>query len=396
MAKHIRFTPVNSPSGWRINIPAKVSETGHREQHFYRTEKLAKEVSKKLRKKYADFGSQTRAIPPTVAEQAMAAKALLDPFGISILEAASRVVALEQQLLKSVKIEAAIEAFKEAKEKKSSKHRQAINQMATHLLERFRGIEIADIKGLDVKDLMKEKIKGHSSYNGRLRLLKNFWRWCAHPARGWCKPDTLNVIESEEEDSHEIGVLSAVQAENLLIMAKQHLPDCIIPTCIALYTGMRQAELRRLKPTDITQEGISVPAANDRKNKRRRYIQMPPPLARWLKAYPISKFVCPPNFNRKQLALKRLAGFKVWSDYVKKYGLKETPDEKLPEWPQNALRHTAASVSVALKKPLPDLLFEHGHSGGEETLKKHYLGLMPKSQAETIWNLSPKKDSAAK
>ncbi len=390
MAKRIRFTPVNSPSGWRINIPAKVSETGRREQHFYRTEKLAKEASKELRKKYDEFGSQTRAIPPTLAEQAMAAKKILEPFGITILEAASRIAAQEQQRIASVKIEAALDAFKEAKAAQSIKHRQAINQMANHLLEKFRGIEIADIKGADVDAWMNEKINGPSSFNGRMRLLKNFWRWCAHPKRGWCKSDTLDVSERKEEIPSETVVLTATQADQLLRQAEKHLPDCIIPFCIPLYTGMRQAELRRLKPSDITKEGISVPAANDRKNNRRRYIQMPPPLAKWLKAYPISKFVCPPNFNRKQLALKRLAGFRVWSDYVKKFSLEETPDEKLPEWPQNALRHTAASVSVALKKPLPDLLFEHGHTGGEETLKKHYLGLMPKSQAQAIWNLIPK------
>lgn len=58
---------------------------------------------------------------------------------------------------------------------------------------------------------------------------------------------------------------------------------------------------------------------------------------------------------------------------------------------QNALRHTSASVAVALKKPLPYLLFEHGHTGGEETLKKHYLGLMPKPQAQAIWALAPDK-----
>lgn len=46
-------------------------------------------------------------------------------------------------------------------------------------------------------------------------------------------------------------------------------------------------------------------------------------------------------------------------------------------------------MAVALKKPLPDLLFEHGHTGGEETLKKHYLGLMPPSEAKKIWALAP-------
>jgi hypothetical protein len=122
----------------------------------------------------------------------MAAKVLLDPFGITILEAASRVAAHEQQRLASVKIEAALEAFKQAKEDKSDKHRQAINQMATHLLEKFRGVEIADIKGIDVGKWMDEKISGPTSFNGRLRLMKNFWRWCAHPARGWCKPEILD------------------------------------------------------------------------------------------------------------------------------------------------------------------------------------------------------------
>lgn len=393
MAKPIRFTPVNSKSGWRINIPAKVSETGRRQQFFYRTHKLAKAAQQEFKKKYDEFGSQTRAIPPTVAEQAMAAKALLDPFGISILEAASRVVAQEQQRIASVKIEAALEAFKEAKAGLSDKHKQAINQMASHLLEKFRGTEIADLKGTDVEAWMDEKINGPSSFNGRLRLMKNFWRWCAHPKRGWCKPDALDVIERKEEEPGETQVLTAKQAETLLRVAEKHLSDCIIPFCIPLYTGMRQAELGRLKPTDITEEGISVPAANDRKNKRRRYIQMPPPLARWLKAYPIGKHVCPPNYNRKQLAVKRLAGFRVWSDYVTNFDKKPEPDDTDIEWPQNALRHTAASMAVALKKPLPDLLFEHGHTGGEETLKKHYLGLMPKSEAKAIWDLEPDKKS---
>ena len=117
---------------------------------------------------------------------------------------------------------------------------------------------------------------------------------------------------------------------------------------------------------------------------------MPAPLERWIKAYPIENYVCPPNYHRKQLTVKRLAGFAVWTDYVKKFGKNPDPEKSETKWPNNGLRHTAASVAVALKKPLPDLLFEHGHTGGEETLKKHYLGLMPKSQAKSIWELSPK------
>ena len=83
--------------------------------------------------------------------------------------------------------------------------------------------------------------------------------------------------------------------------------------------------------------------------------------------------------------MRRLAGCKVWSDLVATMELSpaltaEPPDDAL-ELPQNALRHTAASVALALGKPLESLIFEHGHSGGTEMLRKHYIGRMPKKEA---------------
>jgi hypothetical protein len=121
---------------------------------------------------------------------------------------------------------------------------------------------------------------------------------------------------------------------------------------------------------------------------------MPDAFAAWLKAYPIGESVCPANFFRKERAVRRLAGFRVWSDYVPTLNLDPPelpePDEDAPVWPHNALRHTAASVAVALDKPLSILLFEHGHAGGEDTLRKHYLGKMPKKDALAITALQPK------
>ena len=40
MAKPIRFTPMKDADGWRVNIPAKISESGKRERHFYRAHAL--------------------------------------------------------------------------------------------------------------------------------------------------------------------------------------------------------------------------------------------------------------------------------------------------------------------------------------------------------------------
>jgi hypothetical protein len=48
-------------------------------------------------------------------------------------------------------------------------------------------------------------------------------------------------------------------------------------------------------------------------------------------------------------------------------------------------------VYVALGKPLEALIFEFGHSGGVQVLKSHYVGVMPKTEANKIMKLLPTK-----
>jgi hypothetical protein len=86
------------------------------------------------------------------------------------------------------------------------------------------------------------------------------------------------------------------------------------------------------------------------------------------------------------MAVRRLAGWKVWCELIEPH---EAPEE-LPEWPQNALRHTAASVALALGKPIETLIFEHGHAEGVTTLKAHYIGKMTKKEALAISSIGPK------
>jgi hypothetical protein len=190
----------------------------------------------------------------------------------------------------------------------------------------------------------------------------------------------------------EIGTLTAAQAGTLLQTAAKHLPETVPAFAIALFTGMRQQEIDRLTAADISTEGITVPATSA-KTKRRRFIQMPEPLAAWLAAYPAGETVTPPNWSRKEKAVRRLAGWKVWSNHVPTMKLDKpmdaTPPDDLPEWPQNALRHTAATVAIALGKPIEQLTFEHGHVGGLEMLRRHYVGAMPKVEALKIWALRP-------
>lgn len=152
-----------------------------------------------------------------------------------------------------------------------------------------------------------------------------------------------------------------------------------------LFTGMRKAEFGRLAKADITPQGITLPAAST-KTGQRRFIEMPPPLAAWLKAYPVGDPVLRSAWGKKEKAVRRLARWKVWSDLVKP----QVPPDDLPDWPHNALRHTHASALVAQGKPLEKLIFEFGHSGGMRMLKSHYVGVMAKSEALKIMKIRPR------
>lgn len=423
MAKPIRFAPKKTPQGsWRISIPGQFSETGKRQQFFYATKQLALDAAAKLREQREVFGTQATAVSPSLAEAALAAEALLQPLGIGLLEAVSRFVENENRIRASVPIEQAVAEFRARKEMpkgKTKKGRAATpgtaRQRATNywsrsqatayrlrgekLIAAFEGRMIATITGEELQKHLEATTGGAGAFNQAVRLVRAIWQWAAKPPRKWTDTEAVAHLEREHAVSGEIGVLSAKQAEAVLRAAELHLPETVPAVAVALFTGMRQAEIERLTPRDITAEGITVPAVSA-KTQRRRFIAMPAPLAVWLKRYPISETVTPPDWDRKEKAVRRLAGFKVWSDLVPRMELDKplaaSPPPTLPRWPHNAFRHTAATCAVTLGKPIEQLIFEHGHTGGVEMLRRHYVGALPKSEALKIWAIEPLPKAGSK
>lgn len=386
MAKQAKFRVKETEGkGWCINVPSHYSESGKRERHYYRTRSLAEAAQKKLKEGRDNHGSQAKAIPPTLAEQAIAAAALLKPYKLTILEAAQRIAAEEARKIESSKIEEATSAFTVAKEDRSAKHTKEYSYMTRDLVDDFPDRILSTISGEELVKHLEKRTGGPSAHNLRIRLLTAFWRWCARPPRQWCSIEPLNHFERRATKAGEIGTLSPAQARALLSTAEKHHPDTVPGFAIALFTGMRQAEIERLEPADITADGITVPATSA-KTGRRRFIEMSMPLTTWLKAYPIGESVLPSSWERVERAVRRLAGFKVWSDIVEP----NAPPDKLPAWPHNALRHTAATVCVAMGKPIERLVFEHGHAGGLNVLRNHYVGRMTKKQAMEIWTIGPR------
>jgi len=384
VARLARFVPKQTADGWRLNIPARFSESGKRERHFYPTREKAVEAAKRLREDREKFGQQARAIAPSFAEQAHEAAELLAPFGVSLVEVARRFAEEESRRRRSAMVSNAVAEFRRRKDGRSEKQQQAYRLMAEKLEAEFGERPMCSITGEEIEAHLERATGGPGAFNQGLRLIGAFWRWSARPPREWCDAAVVGHVERKEAVSGHIATLSSAEAKRLMRAAERHHRDAVIPFAIALFTGMRRQEIERLEPEDFSPEGITVPALSA-KTRRRRFIHMPEPLARWLAAYPMGETVLPANWQRKEKAVRRLAGWRVWSDLIDP----PEPPGSLPPWPENALRHTAASVALALGKPIETLVFEHGHAGGLATLRNHYIGQVSKKEAREIWELAP-------
>ena len=384
MARKPSFKFTKTTSGWKVEIPERLSPTGKRQRVFFATRDEAKDYASELRSDNEEHGTNATVIAPSLADEATRAAALLAPLGISLLEAARMAVASKKAELASSSIDDALTSFRKSKSNRSDAHAKAYEYMERDLLKSFAGRVISSITGAELLVHTEKFAPSPASFNALARLISAFWRWSAKHPRDWCDSKRVEILERKETAKDEIGVLNAAQCKKLLNAAINHYPECVDGFAISLFTGLRKAELGRLQTSDITKTGINLPAAST-KTGHRRFIQMSPPLAAWLKAYPLGETVLPANWHKKEQAVRRLAGWKVWSDLVEP----NKPDNNLPEWPHNALRHTHASVHVALGKPLESLTFEFGHSGGTQVLKSHYVGVMPKAEANKIMKIRP-------
>lgn len=291
----------------------------------------------------------------------------------------------------SVTIEEVIKEFRAAS-KCGERQQKNYRLCGEKLIAEFSGLPISRISGEELSDHICVTTGGPGSHNQAIRLVRTIWRWAAKSPRNWCDGEAIEHLEIQDSASGEIGVLDYKQSLAVMRAAEKYFPETVPAFAIALFTGIRQIEIRRLHPENITNEGITI-IPQSSKTRRRRFVEIPKPLELWLKRYPLSEFVTPPDWNRKERAVRRLAGYNVWSDLVPKVKhspkLESSAPEDLPDWPANALRHTAATVAVAMDKPIEKLIFEHGHTGGLEMLRRHYVGALPKSEAQKIWTIKP-------
>jgi integrase len=165
-------------------------------------------------------------------------------------------------------------------------------------------------------------------------------------------------------------IFNVDELRSLLETANRIAPDVLPELAIGAFTGLRDAEIDRLdwREVDLARGYIEVKAAKA-KTARRRFVEIQPNLAAWLRPYSGMKGRVVPEGARKKLdRVRKAAG--------------------LARWPNNGLRHSFASYRLAAIHDGPRVATELGHTS-PLMLYSTYRELVLPEEAERYWKITP-------
>ena len=388
---------------WKVTVPAGLSDSGKRVRSWH--------VSRDAGREYIDRltlpNEPASTIAPSLAMDADKARSILEPFDLDLVQAAREVAAALEALNGAGSILDAAKAYRASHEARTASKplgdavatyldartdlRDATRKSYTYTLEKVMAplhLEMmADISTAALEAILAPKAPTARAMHRR--NLRTFWKWASIAPRQWATIATVDALEAIRHSSDaDITILSPEDVQALLVAAEAE--GAAAAYAIAVFGGIRMAELERLTWRDVKADHVEIGAAIAKKHSR-RFIPICPTLRAWIDACrgdaEDSAPIVPPNWADVSKSVRRRAGWNVAARLLPAEALKVKPSRGA--WPANACRHTCASVQVAIGTPLDDLTFKFGHSGGHDLLRKHYVSRLTKKDALAILAIGP-------
>jgi integrase len=213
-------------------------------------------------------------------------------------------------------------------------------------------------------------VSARTRSNLRLRL-SGFLSFCK--SKKWISLNPCTEFRVKVP-KHEVTILTVADAEYLLSCAEaSKFRNVLVPyVALCLFGGLRPFEAQGLDWSNVDFETNHIHVlAHTSKKREGRYVRMEPTLIRWLKPFAKSSGrICGVNFRKQWESLIKAAGYSA-----------DKP------WPQDVMRHTAASMLLTIKRNRALVAEELGTS--VEVLRRHYRQPLSKAVAKRFWALSP-------
>lgn len=379
MARTPSFAVTDSPRGWRVEVPASLSETGKRIQRYFPTREKGTEFAKNLRKGFKDFGTQARTLSPGSTEDATKALELLEGFETTLTACARFYIAHHDKRTKAPTMGEAMANGAKLRKDLSARYRQALKNLQKRLPAAFATTNLVDLTPACISGALTEMTNGATAWKNALRMLSAILTDYVKDGTlhdNPCKRVQLPKVKSNDEVViYEVGELQALfsACKNYESGSDPKCAACAIPFAFLAFAGIRPTELTRLTWDDVKLDLLSIRLGGRvTKTGKTRNVRINPTLKAWIETIPEGKRkgrIIPGRWTQKATRVRREAGL---------------DGRKL----QDALRHSFGSYMLATENDLDALKLDMGHQH-LEVFFSHYHNAMTKDQAAPYWEILP-------
>jgi len=244
---------------------------------------------------------------------------------------------------------------------KTGNHTRLLEWWWGKFVEEFGTRELADMRPVHIEAfLSRPGWSGTTAHQGFV-YLRLVWNWLVRYELAPANP-VLKIDTPKAAPEHHL--LSVAEVKRLLQLTQKNtrLRAWLV---LGLFGGMRISEVGRCKPAHIEADEIFVPIRKSTDLKPRpRFVPILPALRKHL---PKKWDNLGEDFiKRERTALAHAMGWK--------------------EWPQNCLRHTAASMHRAMWQDSAKTAYFLGHSS-PRMVEEKYARAVRQNEAKTFWAL---------
>lgn len=382
MPKTPQFAYRKTDKGWLVNTPASLTESGKRERSYFTTRDKALAHAQKLREMFLEHGAKSQAIQPSLAEDAVRAIGLLEPFHVNLTQAA-RFYVLHHD--KKAMAPTLADAWTDALAQRKNHRKRTIADFKSWqkaLPDTLLKMNCHDITAKDIAAALDEVTSGPTRWKTGLRNISAVLGDVVKKGLLEKNPAAaVHVSRSVEKSDDDVSIYTPEELTALFAACKDYpkgeddrlCAGCTIPFAVQAFAGIRPEEITKLRWEDISLELENIRVGPSiAKKLYRRNVRIQPTLAAWLKTIPEEKRkgkIVPARWRYKAAKVRIAAGI--------------DGREK-----QDALRHSFGTYMLATENDLALLKSDMGHSH-MAVFFEHYHKAMTKAEAMPYWQVLP-------
>ncbi len=298
---------------------------GKRERYYFKKKEAAEKKRDELKKQIIQEGAEGVHFGADARAEWHLARKILDPFGVSLLEAAQDYAKRHSDRSHAKAWKDAVFDFKEHLERANRRPRTIHNhEQNLALFGRYVEAEtLAELTTDNVEAFLRSnrawKPATVTSYRASLSAFGSFCkrkRWLPVNPVADTAPPILDrgdpVVYSIDETNRILTVAANLRSQYRPTTEKKLYYDYgrIVRRLALLHlAGLRPTEIDQLKPSDVRPDGIRIGAGKKRGRRSVRIVPISPTFRAWWDHYP-TKFddFNPPNFRNLYRRAKQAAG----------------------------------------------------------------------------------------